>query len=319
MLCFFLCRITMYRWRIHLGLSIKRLFGYCGRHWWIWNSQFRLQLWKLWNSVNSGKKPKQFMSSLKSVWCSEINRFKLDQNLKQLQNFWWDRRMLDLMRSSRHQSKLEICFISIIIVFFHCSPQIDSPVNISISTSLPTITKCFCQMISKGVLVNQRTIVFNKQTAMLTFTPTFAFAPRTEIIFFAISPNGSVITRSLTLDLKDKLPNYVRSSLTEISVWFDRWNVSRLSWNFQKVLWNQARTWHWTFWQRNFRQWRSLAWILVWWFDEASRGSKLDSTYRFKTPKKWKWVHKNRRLYWIEWGIQRPVGLESSLSSSRLA
>jgi CHASE1-domain containing sensor protein len=66
-------------------------------------------------------------------------------------------------------------------------------------------------MISKGVLVAQRTIVFNNQKATLSFTPTFAFAPKTEIIFFAVSATGSVVSSQLTLDFKDNLPNYVGS------------------------------------------------------------------------------------------------------------
>jgi CHASE1-domain containing sensor protein len=66
-------------------------------------------------------------------------------------------------------------------------------------------------MISKGVVVAQKTIIFKNQTATLSFTPTFAFAPQTKIIFFAFSPTGTVISTKLTLNLKDKLPNYVGS------------------------------------------------------------------------------------------------------------
>lgn len=90
------------------------------------------------------------------------------------------------------------------------SPQIGSPVNISVTSTTYNFTKCFCHMISKGVLVFSRELPFNNKNVILTFTPTFANAPKTEIIFFNTDPNGNVISKQITLDLSKKLPNYVK-------------------------------------------------------------------------------------------------------------
>jgi hypothetical protein len=82
--------------------------------------------------------------------------------------------------------------------------------DIFVTTTTPNLSKCFCLMISKGVLVSIREIRFKNQKATVTFTPTFAYAPKTEIFFFTINSNGFVVSKQITLSLSEKLPNYVR-------------------------------------------------------------------------------------------------------------
>jgi hypothetical protein len=92
---------------------------------------------------------------------------------------------------------------------FLFSPRIGSPVTIAITTTIPDLKRCFCQLISKGDSLVEKAITFKNQTATFTFIPTFAYAPRSEIIFFSISSSGTIISSQLTINLNDTLPNYV--------------------------------------------------------------------------------------------------------------
>jgi hypothetical protein len=68
-------------------------------------------------------------------------------------------------------------------------------------------------MISKGVLVFSRDVSFINQSAIVTFTPTFAHAPQSEAIFFTLGSNGIILSKQITINLSQKLPNYVRNHI----------------------------------------------------------------------------------------------------------
>jgi hypothetical protein len=67
-------------------------------------------------------------------------------------------------------------------------------------------------MISKGRLVLTKEVCFINQKAALTFTPTFSFAPITQVVCFALEINGNVASAQITINLNDKLPNYVSNT-----------------------------------------------------------------------------------------------------------
>ena len=72
-------------------------------------------------------------------------------------------------------------------------------------------------MMSKDVLVSQGQIVFVNQSAVLTFTPSAAFLPQTDIVFFALG-SEKFISSQVVIQLKDELLNYVSLRTEELSL-----------------------------------------------------------------------------------------------------
>lgn len=106
------------------------------------------------------------------------------------------------------------------------SPTINSPVNIKLATTSPTLRKVYCQIISKGVVKSIKSIYFESQKAALTFTPDFKYAPTTQIIFFFYDSNGMIVSKTIVLDFVDKLPSYVSNKMLTFQGASSRKNLS---------------------------------------------------------------------------------------------
>lgn len=106
--------------------------------------------------------------------------------------------------------------------------------KIQVSTSLSTLEKCFYEMISKGVMVEANTLEFVNQTAILTFTPTFAYAPTTNIIFYIYDNNGYIKSKTVSIRFVDELPNFVRKfNLYHEMTFHDDFQHFSLIWHYQ--------------------------------------------------------------------------------------
>lgn len=92
------------------------------------------------------------------------------------------------------------------------SPQIGLRVNVQVTTSVTTVNNCFCQIISKGVLLDAKSVKFRNQTGYYSFHPNFLYAPTTELICYFYSSDGSISSSQTSVSFVD-LPNIVRSFL----------------------------------------------------------------------------------------------------------
>lgn len=75
-------------------------------------------------------------------------------------------------------------------------------------------------MIAKGVIVSLREIRLVNKTATFSFTPTFSYAPSTNMIFYYLDANGVIVSSRVNLKLDNDLPNFVRKIINFLIFYF---------------------------------------------------------------------------------------------------
>lgn len=83
------------------------------------------------------------------------------------------------------------------------------------SELLPDLEKVYCHLVSKHILLETKTVNFKNQKGTFSFTPSFAYAPRTLVYcYFHYAVDYSIQGQLLVINLEDDLPNFV--SISEI-------------------------------------------------------------------------------------------------------
>lgn len=84
-------------------------------------------------------------------------------------------------------------------------------------------------MISKGEMVQSQTVNLANQVGQLSFIPNFDFAPTTQVICYFYDDNGMIQSQSVSINLQDSLPNFVR-------IIFINFSLSKLDFIFKARL-----------------------------------------------------------------------------------
>lgn len=84
--------------------------------------------------------------------------------------------------------------------------------KVQIKTSDETLHHCFCELMSREILVKVKKVRFEDQIGIFSFTPDFSYVPTTQLICYYYNSDGLIASGSTSLSFRDQLSNYVRLS-----------------------------------------------------------------------------------------------------------
>lgn len=112
----------------------------------------------------------------------------------------------------RHKSKFSTNFYKIHAVKLGIfRPKLNEYIKVVASVG-EDISSIYYFISSKGLLLASDKLMFTsgKRTASIWFKPDFSYAPSCQVLAYYINKAGDFVVGSISVQINDKLPNYVR-------------------------------------------------------------------------------------------------------------